>query len=207
MKTRISNVMAGLGAVALGLAFAPGSASAATIQSGGSQTVTAQTTVNNAMSITVTDLAFGTFGTKSDGSNTATGTVATNGTFSTTSAGGTAAVIDAGLGDHSASTITVTALPATKIYVDYGSVVNMKDASTGTYTLTVDNINDNLATPTTGTGGTSGSWIGGSNTEGNATTTAAGALTFNIGASFTTNATSTYPSDTYAGSFAVTLSY
>ena len=210
MKSISKKRLAGIGAVALGAAMIVHSAYAAVINSGDTVTITVTTAVNNSFDVEVTEnLNFGTFGTIKDpgDTDTAQGILAPNDAF-TEDLAGPAKVIDANAGDHNAAVITVAAFDSTRIFVSYSNVTDLDDDITGTFVLDVDALADNLNAPGTGTGGVAGGWTsGGGNSTGYASTDGSGALVFNIGGTFSTQATVTYPSDTYSGSFDVTLSY
>ena len=216
MNTRDLKKLASRSAVALGFAFYANAACAVgftgDVLSDGSNpfTLGASTTVNNLLSIVVTnDMKFGTFGTVKDPANvaTATATMDTANTF--TGSAGAAKVIDAFLGDHQAATITVIAFNSTRLFADYSGIVNL--IGQGAFpadTLTITSITDNLNSPTTGTGGAAGSFTApAAFVEGKAVTDITGNLVFKIGGVLTTAAATTYHSQNYQGSFTLTLSY
>jgi hypothetical protein len=205
-------MLAGAGAIALTAVTLSQVAQAATYNNGDDVPMTATAVINNDIGVTVTrNLNFGTVGTIDDvgvGTDTATATLTPAGVF-TGDLAGPAKIIDAQQADHLPAIITVSAFPATRIYVDYTAITNLTGAVTPAQIITVASITDNLNSPGTGAGGVAGGWTltGPTFTQGYATTTAGGALVFNIGGTFRNIDGTVYTNQAFAGSFNVTLSY
>jgi hypothetical protein len=215
MKRRNLKLLAGIGAFALGMSVMGQAALAqlTTIDSGDDFTVDVQTEVLNSFDVTVAPLNFGTFGTVTDGGETASIQITPGGAFSKPAPSGGDALIVAGGTDHAVATVAIQALPDTRIFAAYSNVHDLTFTDPdGTHVLDLRNLSDNL-------GGQAGGFVttghnggvtpnAGTPTIGNGVTTGLGVLNFGIGGVIGTRAQGTnYPSGTYEGSFDLTLSY
>lgn len=209
--------MAVVSAVALGAAAYSGSAWAAAyeLDSGVAVNVPVTAHVLQTVDVTVTqDIDFKDIGIHQDkvGADTATSTMTPAGVVSEDAGvaeGDARFVTDSGDVPEPAIITLTGAFPTTNIHVDYVLNTSLTCAAcgAGTPVLTLTNVADNLSAapgPAVGTGVQGGNFA----TNGIGTTTAGGALTWNIGATLTTVASANdYETGNYNGSFDMYLSY
>lgn len=194
--------LAGVSAVALGVAIAAsdGWSASYTAGSGNAFTVPVTATVSNTINVTnTTALAIGTIGVSGDATDTATLVLAANGTITDDSAGPARIIAQAATGQQGVIDIT-GGFANTDLNVDMGNPVNLNcGACTGTqpdFALT-DAVTSlatpgNLSGPTTAQGTFSGT----------------GTLSFNYGVTITTIASANaYEDGSYAGSFDFFFAY
>jgi hypothetical protein len=207
MKLSKFSKLATVSAFALLLAS---SANAATVQNGGNIQINVTATVTNSFDVTTTDLAWDSIDVRGS-----TGTQASADLNPTTDAitdddqGAGNSKIAANVGNAAAAAlVTATLLPnTTLITVSYNTVSDLDETADSGSQFDVALL-DNLDAPVLGTAGTAGSYpYGGPAVAGNATTTANGELTFNIGGSIRTQSGDNYDPGAYDGTFNVTLSY
>lgn len=205
MKLTSYKKFAAISAVVLGAAVYAGH-SANAIQIGSPTTVPVNATVENSVTVTVTNpVDFGTIGAIRDVVDTATLSVDPADTAVEdpgTGFGGAdpAAIVFDPSDAPTAADIDITAaFENTDLYITYQNCV---DPVQGADTFTLAGIVDNLNTP--------GSYdCAAAPVIGFETTDGVGALSFNIGASITTTAgaATAYPDGAYAGSFEMVVSY
>ena len=203
---QIRNVLM-VSAVALAVAYTS-SAIAAPVQIGSPVTLDMDATVENTIDVVVTTpINFGTIGAISDGTDTATLTLSPAGVVTEDPGTGYGGADPAAIVMDPSSVPTVGAIAVTaafentELYVTYQNVI---DLANGGRTFEVTAVVDDLATP--------GAYDGVTDTMttiGHETTDIAGALSFNIGASITTDTpgNTAYPDGNYDGGLDIVFSY
>lgn len=211
MKPVNLKTLAAIGAVALGVSLSSGAvwAAAYELDSGNPVTVNVTADVLQTVDVAVTaNIDFGNIGIKQDPLDTATLVMAPDGTMTEDVAGPARIVIDDGDTPVLGLIDLTLAFPDTDIHVDYGNPIDLDCAACLTSpVLTLVDVLDNMtlaAALANGTGVQQGSFA----QEGIGTTTAGGALSWNIGATIETVADpAPYETGSYVGSFDMLLSY
>jgi hypothetical protein len=217
MSFKLFTRLASFGGVALGLVLYAGNANAVPVQSGDPTTVDINAEVFNTINVTTTTLDFGTIAALGKIADRATATVAPGAAVLTDDpgAGFADARIAADSGNPPAtSQVTLVAVANTPLFIDYAFNTDLVEGGSGN-TIRLSHIADNLLTPDTGVGGTSGNLDravfgpGPATNQGTATTDNTGTLVFHIGGSITTDnaADLVYANGAYTGQFDMTVSY
>jgi hypothetical protein len=212
MKLGHIKKLAAVSVVALSTAMYAGDVMA--VQSGVATPVTTAVTVDNTIDVVVTPLNFGRFAAVRKTADAASSILAPGAVTLPADTGvsfASARIVPDTATPPSTATVTITAFPSTIMYIDYHTVVDLTEAGSGDV-VKITNIVDNLAAPTTGTGGVNGSWDSvAAEVQGYGTTAAiTGILAFNVGGTITTDQTdgdAVYANGTYNGSFQMTVSY
>ena len=210
MNLKSFSKLAAVSIIALGTAMHSTGVIAAAFQIGDAITVPFGATVENSMNVVVTGGTFGTIGAMNDLTDVATMVLNPDDTFTEdpgTGFGGTdpaSIVVDpVGVPAPAAANVAVTgAFENTDLYVTFQNCVNLTG---GGNTFLLDNITTDLTTP----GGYDCAAALGALTAGIGTTSGAGALTFNVGASILTNqaAAAAYTDGAYTGSVTMYIAY
>jgi len=212
MNLKKLRILAGVSAVALTLALGSSPLQAYEMDSGTPIPIPFDTTVLETVTVVTTNLAFGDVAVHQDAVDTADLTISPLGVI-TQDLAGPARFVSDGNGKAAATVTLTAAFPTTDIYVDYNTPV---DLSCGLCVgpppaLKLIKVTDNLNAPIVGTGHTATvlDVLTPANTvEGRGTTSAGGALTWDIGATIRTTPSALYYSTgTYTGSFDMIMSY
>jgi hypothetical protein len=214
MNLKNLKILAGASAVALTLALnsSPLRAAGYEMDSGTAIPIPFDTTVLETVTVNTTNLAFGNVAVHQDTVGTADLVISPLGVI-TQSLVGPARFVSDGVGKAAATVTLTAAFPSTDIYVDYNTPVNLSCALCvgPPPVLNLIKVTDNLNAPPTGVGHTAtllDVLVPGNTVEGRGTTTAGGALTWDIGATIRTTPSATYYSTgLYTGSFDMILSY
>lgn len=211
MRTINLKKLAAVSAIALTIGLSAQTASSAPFEMDGATPYTANVTaaVDNTADLAITDIAFGTIGATSDAVDTASLTLnpTTNSITDDVGAGvggaGEAHLVSE-TNTGTAGVATFAGLANTLVFAYYSNLVDLDCAlcTGGNPVLTLEQIQDDMATPGSYTKSTATSVTGIETTDG------VGALVWNIGATIQTVATAAqYETGTYAGTFDVMLTY
>lgn len=212
MKLTKLQRLATVSAVALGVAAYSGTVHAAAyeLDSGADINITVTADVMQTVAVTVTNnVSTGDVGIKQDAADTAQLVMAPDGTITEDLAGPARFVEDPSDAQQPAVITLTGAFPSTDIYVNYDPNADLDCVpcvNSGVITLT--DVTDDLGAGGPASGIGTGVAAGNFATEGQATTDANGALTWNIGVTLTTVASANYyETGAYVGSFDMNLSY
>lgn len=205
--------MVAVSAVALSFAMSAGPAMAAAYELDSGDPVNVLVTADVLQTVDVDvaqDIDFGNIGIKQDAADTATLVMAPDGSITEDLAGPARAVIDDNDTPLPASIDLTGGFPDTDIHVLYTDAVDLNCAGClASEDLLLTDVLDSMlpaAVLTAGTGVQQGSLLAA--TEGIGTTTNAGDLSWEVGATITTVASANpYETGAYAGSFNMYLSY
>lgn len=204
--------LATVSAIALGFSVSAGQvwAAAYELDSGVVLPVNVGADVLETVDVVVTDAAIGNIGVHQDktGADTATLVMAPDGTITEDVAGPARIVHETGTGT-AAQVVLTAAFPTTDIYATYSNPVDLNCALCAlSPDFTLVDVLDDMDNPNGGAGPGTGVAAGTLAGDGQATTDANGALTWNIGVTIETIASANYyETGAYAGSFDMILSY